>query len=382
MSTKHEYDDIDRKAEERLTDKDFDKELAKRMARDARKVSNGELAEAEFHERYREEVEEEFDLNVPEYKQIDMKAQALGAQSQSRRSVLMALGAAGGVAAAGGAGFKDATTRFGVGDGDGTVAAQETGGDDDRRVGMVIDTETCIKCLQCMEACKEENAVHEGDFWMEVFRYQREDKEYAADDEVDEVESLQRPCMHCEDAPCVSVCPNNSRFLADDGRVLCDYNTCLGCEYCEVACPYHVNSFVHSDQPDGVEFVGETHDEEGRWMAGPPPEGSCSKCTYCSHRMVDPTDPDENGNQTTTACEDVCPVDAIHFGDRNDEEGDPQSYLRQRTEEDGAGTFELRTDASNPMVTYIGESPEGVETVDVPGPTTREDVGLEETSRH
>lgn len=370
MTTNDPYDDIDDRAETLLDDVEYDTELAKRMSRDARRVSNGELAEGEFHERYREAVEEEFDLDVPEYKDIDVKEQALGGQSRSRRSVLAALGMAAGVATAGSAGFRDASTRFGVGSGDGTVEAQ-TGTDEDRRVGMVLDTEACIKCLQCVDACKEENAVHEGDFWMNVFRYQREDREYTADDEEDQVESLQRPCMNCEDAPCVSVCPNNSRFVSDDGRVLCDYDTCLGCEYCEIACPYHVNSFVHSDQPDGVEFVGEPRDEEDRWIAGPPPEGSCSKCTFCAHREQG------EGHQESTACEDACPVDAIHFGDLNDEESDPNQYLEEFDEED---TFKLRTDASNPKVTYIGDSPEDVETAQVPGPTTYDDIGWEESS--
>ena len=363
------HDDIEDRAANLLDDVEYDTELAKQMSRDARRVSNGELAEGEFHERYREEVEDEFDLDVPEYSEINVKEQALGGKSKSRRSVLAALGMAAGVATAGGAGFRDASTRFGVGSGDDTVVAEETSDDEGRKVGMVLDTEACIKCLQCVEACKEENATHEGDFWMDVFRYQREDREYTSDDEADQVEAMQRPCMHCEDAPCVSVCPNNSRFFSEDGRVLCDYDICLGCKYCEVACPYHVNEFVFSEQPDGVEFVGEPRDDEDRWVSGPPPEGSCSKCTFCSHREQG------EGHQESTACEDACPVDAIHFGDLNDEDSDPNQYLDQFDEEE---TFKLRTDASNPKVTYIGDNPEDVETAQVPGPVTYDDMGLSE----
>ena len=367
----HEYtdDDIDSRAEDRLADIAVDTGLAKRMARDARKVSAGAMTQAAFHKRYREAVAAEFDLTVPPYEAIDVGSQALGGVSRSRRSVLAALGTAGAAAAAD-ASFTDAMTRFGVGDG----PTADDGRDDNRRVGMVIDTEACIKCLQCVKACKQENALQKGDFWMEVLRYQRADREYTADDEAEEVEALPRPCMHCEDPPCVTVCPNNSRFVADDGRVMCDYDSCLGCRYCEVACPYHVNSLVTTDQPAGVEFVGTPEDEAGRWTAGPPPQGACSKCNFCAHRM---NAPDDDGTQTTTACEAACPVDAIHFGDRTDPDSDPESYLQARTDE-GASTFELRSDAATPAVTYIGESPEDVETVRVPGPTTHEDIGLEE----
>ena len=366
-------DDIDRRAEQRLADVDVDVALAKQMAQDARRVSAGALSREAFHERYREAVADEFDLEVPAYEDIDIKSQALGGFSQSRRSVLAALGAAGSATVATGASFEDAMARFGVGEETPPTAGAD---DDDRRVGMVIDTEACIKCLQCVKACKQENALQKGDFWMEVLRYQRADKEYAANDTAEDVESLPRPCMHCEDPPCVTVCPNNSRFVAEDGRVLCDYDACLGCRYCEVACPYHVNSLVTTDQPEGVEFVGQTEDEDGRWTAGPPPQGACSKCNFCAHRQVDPAASD--GTQETTACAEACPVGAIQFGDRNDPDSDPESYLQERTDEDGVETFELRTDVTTPAVTYIGDSPEGVETVHVPGPTTHEDIGLEE----
>lgn len=375
------YADIDDRAERLLEDVDYDTDLAKRMARDARRITNGELSESEFHERYREAVKTEFDVDYEDFETTSDRESGegtedtphphipLGDQPVSRRSVMKAGGAAAaGATATNMSGFlspdfadEENQPSIEAESNQETVAAQSIG---QRSMGMVIDTEACIKCLQCVQACKDENKTHVGHFWMYVHRYQRADREY--EDET-ECESLQRPCQHCDDAPCVRVCPNHSRIQHYDGRVLCNYDTCLGCKYCEVACPYHVNSFVYSD-PTGY-FSGQRRDEKDRWVAGPPPDGSCSKCTFCSHRRFTE---DEKG---TTACSDACPVNAIQFGDLNDPESDPNKYLEDYDEDE---YFQLHTDASNPNVTYIGDDPSDVDTKRVSGPVTHADRGLEE----
>ena len=370
MTRPDPYDDIEARADRLLDDVEYDTELAKKMARDARRVTNGGLSEEEYHDRYRGQVNDEFDLEIPPYDELEDDGESLGAQPTSRRTVLAAAGVAASVATAGFAGYLDA-----VGDHDGVASGDDGAlladpGDaeiEPASFGMVIDTEACVRCLQCVQACKEENRTEGGSFWMYVNRYQREDREY--EDET-EAESLPVPCMHCDDAPCVRACPNGSRIQHQDGRVLCNYDTCLGCKYCEVACPYHVNAFVTNGTSEERidEFEYEQVDEKGRRVSGPPPEGSCSKCTFCAHRRF--TDDLEG----TTACSDACPVDAIRFGDLDDPESDPNQYLEDVDEED---TFQLKTDASNPNVIYIGDDPSGVETQRVRGPTTHEDVGLE-----
>ena len=370
MTEPDPYDDIEYRAETLLDDVEYDAELAKRMARDARGVTNGVLSEAEFHERYRGQVSEEFDLDIPPYDELESDEESLGAQATSRRTVLTAAGVAAGVATAGFAGYLDATGETDLAgstdDGD-TAASAQTIEIPEASMGMVIDTTACVRCLQCVEACKEENKTEEGTFWMYVNRYQREDREY--EDET-EAESLPLPCMHCDDAPCVRVCPNNSRIQHQDGRVLCNYDTCLGCKYCEVACPYHVNTFVTNGTADELqaEFEYDQVDEKGRTVAGPPHEGSCSKCTFCAHRRF------EEDLRGTTACSEACPVNAIQFGDFDDPESDPNQYLE---DVDEADTFQLHTDASNPNIIYVGDDPTGVETRRVRGPTTHEDLGLE-----
>lgn len=375
MTESDPYGDIEDRADHFLDDVEYDTELAKRMARDARRVTNGELSEEAYHERYRDQVSEEFDLEIPSYEELEHEEFSLGAQATSRRTVLAAAATAATVATAGFAGYLDATGETdlaGAAGDDEQASTVEAAEIPEASFGMVIDTEACIRCLQCVEACREENKTEEGTFWMYVNRYHREDREY--EDET-EAESLPVPCMHCDDAPCVRVCPNNSRIQHQDGRVLCNYDTCLGCKYCEVACPYHVNTFVTKGTADELqaEFEYEQVDEEGRTVAGPPHEGSCSKCTFCAHRRFD------EELEGTTACSEACPADAIQFGDLDDPESDPNQYLE---DVDEADTFKLHTDASNPNVIYVGDDPTGVRTQRVRGPTTHEDLGLEEPDQY
>ncbi|AOW80729.1 4Fe-4S ferredoxin [Halodesulfurarchaeum formicicum] len=358
MTDKIDTDDIDDVVGDILADVDADETLGKQMATDARRVSAGELSRAEFEDRYAEDVAEEFGTDLTGGTAgASMPGTPSVMDQASRRSVLKAAGVAAVGAAAVGAGVSS-----------NNAAAQSDSGSSVQR-GMVLDTETCIKCLSCVEACKEENHTPEGHFWMEVHRYQRADEEYDGPTDCD---SLQRPCQHCEDAPCIEVCPNNSRFKTENGRTVCDYDTCLGCKYCEVACPYHVNSFVGTGVPEYLDgpFEGQRRDAEGHWLAGTPPEGSCSKCTFCIHREWD----DEL--RGTTACEEACPVDAIHFGDLNDPESAPNQYLEDYDESE---TFKARSEVSDPNVIYVGDEPEGVEVEPVPGPTTHQDLGLEES---
>lgn len=354
----NDYNDIERLADDILADSAYDTDLGKRMATDARRVADGQMTRTAFEEKYADAVAEEFDTDLHDATADDDPTPGIRAApgQVSRRSVLKASGAvAVGTAVAGARKAVD-------------PSAAKSEGESVQR-GMVLDTEKCVKCLSCVQACKEENHTPEGHFWMQVHRYQRADREY---DGPTDCESLQRPCQHCTDAPCVEVCPNNSRFKTENGRTVCNYDTCLGCKYCEVACPYHVNAFVYTEVPEYLDgqFDSRARDEEGRWVAGTPPHGSCSKCTWCIHREWDPE------TRGTTACEEACPVGAIQFGDLNDPESDPNTYLE---EVDESNTFQAQDEVASPNVTYVGDEPTDVEVTPVPGPTTHEDLGLEDS---
>ncbi|MEF8779112.1 MAG: 4Fe-4S ferredoxin N-terminal domain-containing protein [Haloferacaceae archaeon] len=375
-------EDWEESAEETLSDVEYDTELGKELARDAQRLADGEITKEEFHERHHEDVVEEFGLDdrlrtrYPEFSGGedppggDGPMPGVPGEDPNRRSVLKAAGALG--AAAVGLGSAEQLA--------GNAAAQEESDDEGKRMGMAINTDRCIACLQCVVACNEENNNTADSLWMFVHRYEE-------DDYSDNEHFLTRPCQHCSDAPCVTACPTVSRFERDeDGIVLTDYDSCVGCRYCEVACPYGVNYLQWAEPNDHANFE---HDREvdGRTVAGNPVQGAMGKCTFCIHRQ-DSGDPEL---ENTTACEDICPVDAIHFGDLNDPESAPRTHL---DELEDASTFRLLEDrGTEPNVIYIGNEPsptaepvEGPNTVDQFGlqrhRTGREEIPLEGGDEH
>lgn len=143
--------------------------------------------------------------------------------------------------------------------------------------GMVIDLDRCIGCEYCLRACSATNDVEAGRPWNIVER--------------DETSSGQtfffsRPCLHCQHAPCVEVCPVEATYVRDDGLVVMDYDRCIGCRYCEVACPFEVPKF-----------------EWDRWNP------RIVKCELCFDRLREKRQP---------ACTEVCPTHAVIFGLRSD----------------------------------------------------------------
>lgn len=354
-------------ANERLSDVDYDTEFGIELARDARFVAEGRLSAEEFHKKHHEETVAEFGVDERPTKSTVEPAYTPPANGPpqpsvpgtggepSRRSFMRAAGAAGAVAL-GASGVHQA--------GEAAAAATSTVNPDepDRQLGMAIDTERCIACLQCMDGCNEENGTAAESLWMYVFRY-------TEDDYTNESHWLTRPCQHCTNAPCVNACPTASRYKrSEDGIVLTDYDTCTGCRYCEVACPYGVNYLAWLGGGGDHQFEGD-RTVDGRPAAGNPPRGVMGKCTFCAHRQVS-GDPEL---EDTTACEDVCPVDAIHFGDLTDADSDPRQHIEEKRE---SSTFRLLEDTgTEPNVIYIGNEP-SVSAEPVQGPASLDDFDL------
>ena len=144
-----------------------------------------------------------------------------------------------------------------------------------------------------------------------------------ADDATPPVELLPMPCFHCENPPCVKVCPVNATYQNDEGLVVQIWDRCIGCRYCTVACPYERRSFnwTHTEWP-----------EEHRNFMNPDvalrPEGVVEKCTFCSHRIrkareearLDDRVLEDEELQDLPACAESCAAEAIVFGDLNDPE--------------------------------------------------------------
>ncbi len=232
-----------------------------------------------------------------------------------------------------------------------------------KKYAMVIDLSRCTGCRACVQACKVENNTPEGVTWMYVFKHET--------GEFPRVKHsyLPRPCQHCDNAPCVKACPVGARYKRDDGLVAQDRDRCVGCRYCQVACPYSVNYFNWKDpkklqyydwagsEGDHVrELTGGanppysnpdlalTYGKDERHIAGSAlVKGVMGKCTFCVHRL-------EKG--LLPACVSNCPVKTYTFGDLNDPESDVSKLLYNEL------SFRLAEEhGTKPSVYYIGGSP-------------------------
>jgi dimethyl sulfoxide reductase iron-sulfur subunit len=195
---------------------------------------------------------------------------------------------------------------------------------------MGINLDKCIGCQYCLRACQAVNDVADDDMRWNVGFPER------TAGGVDFY--MTRPCLHCEEAPCVKVCPVGATWVREDGIVAMDYERCIGCRYCEVACPYDVRRFnwrPPTDEPNLYQPAWGEAEVERR------PRGVVEKCTFCVHRIdrglafgltpgVDP--------QATPACVNVCPVGARVFGDVNDPLSPISAFLDEHE------TFRLRED--------------------------------------
>lgn len=375
-----------------LDDAHADSELGVGAARDAQRVAAGDLTEGEFRARHRDAYLDTFGADdrprladglARASRDTAGRGSAAGAADDgagdadlaptvvSRRSVLATLGGAAAGALFFGELFRRGAFAAGSGLGPGAGGSAAPGDATAVQFGMVIDLERCDGCLRCVKACSEENGLSEGVLWPYVFAYQ----------EPEDVDPryLVRLCQHCTRAPCVMVCPTGARHrrLAD-GLVLTDYDVCIGCRYCQVACPYGVNVFQWGD-PDtyGGSFSGERRDSRGVAVKGDPPMGVMGKCTFCPLRQDDPQ------RRGTAACVDACSMGALHIGDLNDPDSAPNRHLAARRAEAGGNlsTFRLLEDlGTEPNIIYIGQPPSPRAEL-VQGPWTYEDWGLTEDRR-
>ena len=223
------------------------------------------------------------------------------------------------------------------------------------RWGMIIDLNKCTGCGECVAACKLENNVavvgsQESEkgrtmLWMDIITtYEGEYPNIKA-------RYMPRLCFHCDNPPCTKVCPVRATYLNEDGIVTQIFPQCIGCRYCQAACPYTVKSF---------NWYKPEWPNEMRQALNPDvsvrPDGVVEKCTFCIHRLQKAKEQaavenrDLQPGDYIPACVECCPTRAIQFGDFDD----PKSEVNKLKGNPRA--FRLLEDlGTEPKVYYLSE---------------------------
>lgn len=185
-------------------------------------------------------------------------------------------------------------------------------GSEKHRYAMLIDLRRCIGCQSCTVSCNIENATPIGQFRTTVRQYEVTDNQYVVNNVL-----LPRLCNHCDNPPCVPVCPVQATFQRKDGIVVINNEQCIGCAYCVQACPYDAR-FINEETK------------------------TADKCTFCAHRLDVGLLP---------ACVESCVGGARIIGDLHD----PKSTISQMMAKHKSELKVLKPEAgTNPYVFYLG----------------------------
>jgi Fe-S-cluster-containing dehydrogenase component len=200
---------------------------------------------------------------------------------------------------------------------------------------MVIDLSRCKNLKKCQEACNHMHHVHGGQNWIKVHPMQDSDKS----------SPYWQPttCMHCDEPPCVKVCPVDATFKRQDGIVLIDSNRCVGCRFCMAACPYSTRVFNWED-PKVPEPQASMH--YSCETSVPQKVGTVGKCDFC---------PDMVRQGELPHCVSACPNGVFFFGDINEDtvSNGPETFRFSEMIRDKAGYRLMEDLGTKPRVYYL-----------------------------
>lgn len=210
------------------------------------------------------------------------------------------------------------------------------------RWAMVVDLNKCLVeegCTKCINAChKTHNVPDIGNPKDEIKWIWKENYENAFLDQENyfmkaSLEDKKVPifCNHCDNPPCVRVCPTQATWKREDGVVMMDWHRCIGCRYCIAACPYGSRSFNWRDPRPFIKEI--TPDFPTRT------KGVVEKCTFCDERLAKGLEP---------ACVEACTAKALVFGNLNDSNSNVRKLLKENysiRRKPGLGT--------NPEIYYL-----------------------------
>lgn len=208
-----------------------------------------------------------------------------------------------------------------------------------RRWVMVIDLSKCRNARKCVEACQSAHHLRPYEYHINTLVMQESVNTPTF--------FMPKPCQHCDNPPCVSVCPVDATYKRQDGVVLIDNERCIGCRFCMAACPYSARIF-HWQEPIQVESDSEKENEYDVELNVPQKKGTITKCLFSADRLRDGMLP---------YCVSACPNGVFYFGDENEDavtNGTTKETVRLSELLETSGAYRLLPElGTKPRVYYL-----------------------------
>ena len=202
---------------------------------------------------------------------------------------------------------------------------------------MVIDLSKCRNARKCMAACQSAHHLRPEQHHINVLKMEETENTPAF--------YMPKPCQHCDNPPCVAVCPVDATFKRPDGIVLIDNERCIGCRFCIAACPYSARVFNWAEPLNAQADKDLTYNVE---LNVPQRKGTISKCLFSADRLREGKLP---------YCVGACPNGVYYFGDENEDavtNGTTKETVRfKKLLEDNGGYTLMPELGTHPRVYYL-----------------------------